>query len=370
MIAPPHDGADNVQTIRGSRPAGARLGCGRFGQAADPYDGSTINLDQILVTDGLTPVEQEKSGRAFTVLTGQQLQQNQVRYVADALRLVPGFSVSRSGSYGGLTQVRVRGAEANHLLVMVDGVDASETSSGEFDFGSLIVDDIERIEVMRGAQSTFWGANALAGVVNIITKRGMRDGVQGGVRSELGTDGTVLAAAGVRGGGTNYDVALSGAFRQSDGYNISDFGSEKDGDRNATVNGNFNLFNGFTATATYTYVDASEQTVADGPRLAEVRRPKHSGPLIAAYVFYEDRARVFGELVYDGKAEDFAFVPSLPPRVTLGSYTLVNVGGSFKFNENLEAFGRVENLFDEEYEEVFGYNTPGRSAFVGLKRTF
>ena len=60
---------------------------------------------------------------------------------------VPGFAVSRMGSFGSTTQVRVRGAEGNHLLVMIDGVEASEASTGEFDFGSLLVDDIERIEM-------------------------------------------------------------------------------------------------------------------------------------------------------------------------------------------------------------------------------
>ena len=90
----------------------------------------TVQLKEILVTAGRTPIEEGKTGRAVTVITGKQLEQNQVRYVADALRMVPGFAVSRTGSYGGLTQVRVRGAEANHLLVMIDGVEAGSPSDG------------------------------------------------------------------------------------------------------------------------------------------------------------------------------------------------------------------------------------------------
>ena len=632
---------------------------GADAQEAEADQSGVVELDRVLVTDGRTPVEQEKSGRAFTVITGEQLEKNQVRFVADALRQVPGFAVSRTGSVGGFTQVRVRGSEANHLLVMIDGVEVSETSAGEVDFGSLLVDDVDRIEVLRGPQSAFWGSNATAGVVNIITKRGERNGFTTDVRSEAGTDGTFLGGVALRGGGENYDVALSGTFRRTDGFNISDFGTEKDGDRNATLNGKFtvdlspdltvdgtvryvdqrnefddqdfsfppgptqglvidtddetalreffgsvgathisfdgaltqkarftgsdtmreyftdgsetssnegnrytgnyqatyqfdtpgmldarhqftggyeweretfapshltetfnrktnsligeyrgefldqiyinagvrqdfndrfedaatwslsgawkipgratrlhasvgtgvtnptffeqfgfvpdtfvgnpnlipeeslgwdigveqtffdgglvadityfnqdltneiatvfdpdtffsspinrdgkskrqgvevsatvNFFNGLTTTATYTYTDATDQTIAGGPRLREVRRPEHAGSLSAAYTFYEDRARVFGEVVFNGKMEDLAFVPSLPPRVTLDSYTVVNVGGSFKFNERLEAFGRVENLFDEDYQEVFGYNTQGTTAFLGLKGTF
>lgn len=72
-------------------------------QDAETRDDGTIELSPVLVTEGLTPVEQEKSGRAFTVITGEQLERNQVRYVADALRQVPGFAVSRTGSFGGMT---------------------------------------------------------------------------------------------------------------------------------------------------------------------------------------------------------------------------------------------------------------------------
>ncbi len=196
-------------------------------------------LEKILVSDGLTPTEQRKSGRAFTVITGDEIEKNQIRYVADALRLVPGFSVSRTGASGGLTQVRVRGAEGNQLLVVIDGVEANDVSQGEFDFGGLVAEDIERIEILRGPQSTFWGANAMAGVVNIITKKGSREGAKSSARTEVGSDGTWLGGVSTRGGGEGYDYALSGVFQRTGGFNISDTGSEDDGDRNGTVNGKF-----------------------------------------------------------------------------------------------------------------------------------
>ncbi|WP_099865508.1 TonB-dependent receptor plug domain-containing protein [Pararhizobium haloflavum] len=620
---------------------------------------SATLLDPLLVTDGLTSIEPKKSGRAVTVIDRDDLERSQARYVADALRGVPGFAVTRSGSYGSQTQVRVRGAEANHLLVLIDGVEASETATGEFDFGSLVVDDIERIEILRGPQSTFWGSNALAGVVNIITRRGERGGFSARARSEFGSDGAFLGGVALSGGGENYDAALSGSWRRTDGTNISDFGNEKDGDRNTTLNGtltadiapglsldgtlryvdrrteldvqdyafgspteglvidsdeetatqevfgsvglthtsldgawtqkarltgsdtfrenftdgglttssdgnrvnasfqstyafdtpdildarhkitggyeweretflpshltdrqdrsthslvgeyrgefldqfyvtaavrqDFNdrfsdvstyslgsawavpgtatrfhaslgtgvtnptfveqfgflpenfvgnpdlepeesfgwdvgveqgffndalvvdltyfnqdltneiatvfggapdflstvvnrqgesrrqgvevaatldLSNGFSAFATYTYTDASEQTAAGGPRQREVRRPRHSGSVGAAYRFYDDRARLFAEMIFNGEREDLAFVPSLPPRVTLDDYQTVTVGGDFAISDNFDIYGRIENLFDEDYEEVFGHNSPGRSAFVGMRATF
>ncbi|MEQ9181366.1 MAG: TonB-dependent receptor [Nitratireductor sp.] len=627
-------------------------------QAEEPADTDTeiTKLDRLLISEGRTPVEAEKSGRAHTVISGEALEENRVRYVADALRMVPGVAVSRTGAYGGLTQLRMRGAEGNHALVMIDGIEMRETSSGEFEFGSLLVDDIERIEVLRGPQSAFWGSNATAGVINIITKRGERNGFSTSIRSEAGTDGTWLGGLSMRGGGENYDVALSGLLRNTGGFNVSDYGTERDGDRNATLNGRFtvdltpalsvdgtlryvdrksdldaqdygwgsptygqvldtddqvasrelfgslgathvaldgaltqrvrftgsdtfreysaggavtssnsggrynglyqaswefdtpsllearhrltggyeweretflpshlanklarstnsfvgeyrgefldqfsvnaalrrddndafsdattyslsgawripgidtrlhaslgtgvtnptffeqfgylptqfignpgllpeesfgwdvgveqgffggmlivdltyfnqdltneiataydgplptpvnldgrserqgvevaatvDLFNGFTATASYTYTDATEQAVAGGPRLVEVRRPRHSGSLNAAYRFYDNRARVFGEVVVNGEMLDLDFSTFPSSRVRLKPYTVVNVGGSFRFNETVEGFARIENLFDEEYEDVLGYNSQGLVAFFGLKGSF
>ncbi|MDJ0932871.1 TonB-dependent receptor plug domain-containing protein [Breoghania sp.] len=115
--------------------------------AEDYIEDEPVQLDTILVTAGLTPIEKDKSGHAYTVITGKELEEHDVRYVADALRMVPGFAVSRTGSYGGPTQIRVRRTEANHLLVMIDEVEAGELSTGEYDFSNLIVDNIDRIEV-------------------------------------------------------------------------------------------------------------------------------------------------------------------------------------------------------------------------------
>ena len=203
---------------------------------ADDTD-TVQELSEIVITAGRNPVPAEKVGRAFTVLTGEELEKTQTRYVADALRRVPGVAVSRTGSFGGLTQIRIRGSEGNHVLVLIDGVEVSGTSSGEFDFGSLQVADIDRIEVIRGPQSALFGSNAAAGVIQIITKGGIRNGYKVTGRSEVGTDKTVLGNVLVQGGGETYDVAVSGAVRGTEGFNISDYGSEKDGDRNLTLNG-------------------------------------------------------------------------------------------------------------------------------------
>ena len=201
--------------------------------------GEATDLGEILVSAGRTPAPEVTVGATHTVITGEELERRQVRFVADALRAVPGLAVSQTGATGGVTQVRVRGAEANHVLVLIDGVEASEVSQGEFDFGGLLAADIERIEVIRGPQSARWGTNATAGVISIVTRGGIRNGIAGGLRLETGTDRTILINPSVRGGAEAFDFALSGVFRRNDGFNISDFGSEEDGHRNATLNARF-----------------------------------------------------------------------------------------------------------------------------------
>ena len=172
------------------------------------------------------PVEQV--GSAVTVITGEELRQQQVRTVADALRSTPGVAVSRTGGYGSLTQVRIRGAEGNQTLVLIDGVQANNPVDGEFDFSLLAAEDIERIEVIRGPMSALYGSSAVGGVINIITRKG--DGPLAlTVRSQIGTGGATDVSLGLSGGNKVGYFSASANWRDTNGYNISPFGSEADG---------------------------------------------------------------------------------------------------------------------------------------------
>ncbi len=133
-------------------------------------------------------------GASFTILQPIDIEQRQTRYVSDILRDVPGISVSRSGSLGSFTQIRMRGAEANHTLVLIDGMEASDPYYGEFDFATLIADDIARVEILRGQQSALYGSDAIGGVINYITLSG-KESPGARVRVEGGSFGTQEAAA-------------------------------------------------------------------------------------------------------------------------------------------------------------------------------
>lgn len=109
---------------------------------------------------------------SITVITRQQIEAQQAPDVATVLRQVPGIDVVRSGTPGKVTSVFVRGAESDQVLVLIDGVTVNDPVFGGFDFGQLSSDNIERIEVLRGPQSPLYGSDAIAGVINILTRQG------------------------------------------------------------------------------------------------------------------------------------------------------------------------------------------------------
>jgi vitamin B12 transporter len=176
----------------------------------------------------------EQIGSAVTVITGAQLQAQQARHAADALRSLPGVAVSRTGSPASTTQVRIRGAEGNHTLVLIDGIDAGDTAIGEFDFASLLAEDIDRIEIIRGPQSGLYGSKAIGGVINIVTKTG-KGPFTASVRTEGGSLGTHDVSGRVSGGNDRAWFYASAQQRGAQFFNWSESGSEDDPWRNTTL---------------------------------------------------------------------------------------------------------------------------------------
>ncbi|MFA5902085.1 MAG: TonB-dependent receptor plug domain-containing protein, partial [Hyphomicrobium sp.] len=174
--------------------------------------------------DGL-PLEQ--IGASVSVVTRKDIEERQIRYVADALRSLPGVEVSTSGTQGNLTQVRLRGAEANQTLVIIDGIEANNPTDGEFDFSNLDATDIERIEVIRGPMSGVYGSSAVGGVINIVT-RGGRGPLTFRASTEGGSHGTSDFAGGFSAGNDKGYLSLNYHRRQSEGFNIAPVGDETD----------------------------------------------------------------------------------------------------------------------------------------------
>lgn len=193
-------------------------------------------IEEVLVSASLIPIAASRSANAITIIDGEQLKNRAALSVSDLLRDVPGLAVSRSGVQGSATQVRARGSEANHLLVLIDGVEANDPSqSDELNWGILSADDIERIEVIRGPQSSLRGSDAMAGVVNIVT-RSAEQPFSAKLFTEAGSFSTQRSGFTVGGKQGAFDVRLGVSDIQTDGKNISRTGSEKDGYENTSIN--------------------------------------------------------------------------------------------------------------------------------------
>ena len=190
-------------------------------------DSSEVPDDQIIVTGSRTPISAGDIGSAVTVITRDDIARRQSRYVSDLLRSVPGFAVSHSGVVGSQTQVRVRGSEANHVLVLIDGVRANDPATGdEFRWEYLSSSNIERIEIVRGPQSALWGSDAIGGVVHIITRSGDSSGVDGYL--EGGSRNTLNGAINGAIGGDAWSSGFGLEQLTTDGSNISRTGDEND----------------------------------------------------------------------------------------------------------------------------------------------
>ena len=133
---------------------------------------SSVSLPPLVVTPTRLPTPENEVGSSITVISEEEIQRKQERTLPDALKDVPGLNVVQTGGPGGVTSVFIRGANSNQTKVFIDGIDATNPATGTFNFEHILTWDIERVEVVRGPQSGLYGADAIGGVINIITKKG------------------------------------------------------------------------------------------------------------------------------------------------------------------------------------------------------
>lgn len=201
-------------------------------------------LGPIVVTATRTEQPVAAVGSSVTVITREEIERRQALTMLDLLRTVPGVDVVASGGPGGVTSVFTRGSNSNHTLVLVDGVEASDPSNptGQFDFANLLVDDIERIEIVRGPQSVLYGSDALGGVIQIITRRRARgeSGLGGGGSLYGGHYGTVNGRAQLNYALPQLQAGVTTALTHTDGLSAASFrrgNPERDAYRNRTFSG-------------------------------------------------------------------------------------------------------------------------------------
>ena len=193
-------------------------------------------LEQIVVTAtrAAEGVPVSTLGSSVTVIDSKALEQRQVRVVSDVLRDVPGVAVNRGGTVGGLTQIRIRGTEGNHVLVLIDGLEAADPFFNEFDFATLIADEVARVEVLRGQQSALYGSDAIGGVIHYLTASGSEEpGAR--VRLEGGSFGSWSGSTRFAGATDTLDYAVSAGYQTTDGVRTSRFGSRDVGAENSVI---------------------------------------------------------------------------------------------------------------------------------------
>lgn len=175
-----------------------------------------VELEPVVVTATRTKIPLKNVPDSITVITEEDIKNQQRDFVYETLRDVPGASVVRSGSLGAETSVLLRGAESDHTLVLIDGMEVNSTTTGSFDFADLLTDDIERIEILRGAQSTLYGSKAMGGVINIITKRG-KGKPRLNLSMQSGTHETFKPSTDIKGASKKGNYSFSYSLIDSDG---------------------------------------------------------------------------------------------------------------------------------------------------------
>jgi vitamin B12 transporter len=239
-----------IANFRSTLFAAAALVAGpAFAQAAPPADqppadaaGDFVIADQriepdIIVAAGV-PQFSRKVGQAVTVITRATIEQRQAVSIADLIATTPGVTLSRNGPIGGFTALRIRGAEGEQTLTIIDGVRVNDPSApgGGFDFANLLAGSVDRVEILRGPNSVPWGSQALGGVVNIVTAAPSYR-VQGRGSVEYGAHDSVFANAAISGANDHFSGALTAGYLRTDGVSAAAVGTEPDGYRQYGASG-------------------------------------------------------------------------------------------------------------------------------------
>jgi vitamin B12 transporter len=196
----------------------------------------------VVVTATRVETPNKEVASSILVLTRADLERSRKIFVLEALQELAGVTIQENGPRGAAATVMLRGANSEHTLVLMDGVELNDPASPSrsFDFGHLLVDDIERVEVLLGPQSPLYGSDALGGVINIITRRGAsRPGLS--FSGLGGSYGTASGALAVRGGNDRWDYSVGASYFGSAGFSAAGAGypgnTEKDGYHDLSLSG-------------------------------------------------------------------------------------------------------------------------------------
>ncbi len=182
------------------------------------------SLDEVVVTASRSPRKQSEIGKVVRVISSQQLAQSQGRTLPELLNNVAGLTIGGNGNHpGDIKALYLRGAAAGNTLILIDGVAVNDAStiSGEYDISAVSIDQIERIEILKGGNSTLYGSDAVAGVINIITKKGQDNRLKASLLATGGSYGTFKEALSLNGSVGKTRIGLNASNLNSKGFSTA-----------------------------------------------------------------------------------------------------------------------------------------------------
>ena len=209
---------------------------------AAPIDrDSALKLPDVVISANRQVEDRNQSSAATTVFTRDDIERLQASSVSDLLTRVPGVQVARTGGRGSLPGIFIRGTKSAQSLVLVDGQRIANTSSGDSGLQYLNIEQIERVEVLRGSRSAIYGSDAMGGVIQIFTRRGVEQGLQARLRLAAGNHKTFERSLGLSGGDGRTRFSLGASLDESAGIDDTRQSYPSDQDHDASRNRSLSL---------------------------------------------------------------------------------------------------------------------------------
>ncbi|MBU1286246.1 MAG: TonB-dependent receptor [Alphaproteobacteria bacterium] len=260
-------------------------------------------LSTIIVSGSRLDQTATEIGSSVSIISAETIEKLGFDFAIDAVAAAPGVTINQNGAFGGTASVRIRGASSDQTLVLMDGVPINDPSGtgGGYNFAYLDTENIERIEVLKGPQSTLWGSDAIGGVVSIITKR-PETGLGGSAFGEYGSFNTFRGGASISGADETGDFRLAATGMTTDGISKADEANgntEDDGYDSTTLSarGGLNLPSKIRLDGTLLYSDATSEydsysggaqgSIADGDESTET--DSLTGNLSLKVPLFDDR---------------------------------------------------------------------------------
>ena len=327
---------------------------------------SAQELETITVTSATKTSQSIKDVTSnIDVITSEEIEERHYTTVVEALNTIPGVSFGPNGGMGKSTPVYLRGMDSGRTLVLIDGIRYNDPTlqDGGANFENLLIGDIERIEVLKGPQSSVWGADASAGVINIITKSA-KEGTHGSIAVEYGSFNTKKVNAIISHKEKNFDAKLNVSRIDSDGFSaqaprgkkVSDF--EDDGYKNtsADLKLGYNINESNRISGSYGIIDAKNEYDSISPDSYALGKTRNSYSKInyenindfATTNIYanksifkrEDISDTYGTSNFDGTVDEYGINSTVP---YLNNSSFVTIGTDYKEFEHKNDLNRKYN---------------------------